>query len=221
MDVPEDILERIRLAIDSLPALTAQDLFDTDDSCPICLTPFSSLFLDTDPEAGVTKLVACNHIFCRKDLTQWIRSLHGNCPTCRHTFIDIRPPSESDEESSDGGEYIPDEDFDEEDDGVLDASDGFSDAFDFQEDMDTDAADEWGDEEAVVDADMEDAVEEIDDEAVWGLTDGESSNMTGGPEDDLASEDGHHNAEIRIGVNLADFEPTDGDHPDQPTSEEK
>jgi hypothetical protein len=39
---------------------------------------------------------------------------NGSCPTCRHKFLDIRPPSDSDEESSDGGEYIPN--LDEEDD---------------------------------------------------------------------------------------------------------
>jgi hypothetical protein len=34
---------------------------------------------------------------------------HGTCPSCRHMYLDIRPPTDSDDES-DGGEYIPDED---------------------------------------------------------------------------------------------------------------
>ncbi|KAJ8475146.1 hypothetical protein ONZ45_g15712 [Pleurotus djamor] len=61
-------------------------------------------------ESGVTKLTACGHIFCRKDLIAWIRGLHGSCPTCRHIFLDVRPISDSDDESSDGGEYVPDDD---------------------------------------------------------------------------------------------------------------
>ena len=32
---------------------------------------------------------------------------HGSCPTCRHPFLEL--PAESDDESSDGGEYVPDE----------------------------------------------------------------------------------------------------------------
>jgi hypothetical protein len=34
---------------------------------------------------------------------------HGICPACRHPFLDIKPPSESDDESSDGGEWLPEE----------------------------------------------------------------------------------------------------------------
>lgn len=47
--------------------------------------------------------------------------MHGTCPTCRHPFLDIQPPSDSDDESSDGGEYLPDQ---------LDI-DAFTDADDF------------------------------------------------------------------------------------------
>jgi hypothetical protein len=50
--------------------------------------------------------------------------MHGTCPTCRHPFLDIRPPSESEDESSDGGEYVPDYDFD---------TDGFTDAEDYDD----------------------------------------------------------------------------------------
>ena len=45
---------------------------------------------------------------------------HGSCPTCRNTFLYIR--SESDDESSDGGEYIPNPDEFEEEDEDPDAS---------------------------------------------------------------------------------------------------
>ena len=56
---------------------------------------------------------------------------HGNCPTCRHNFLDIRPLSESDDESSDGGEYIPyeldEDDSDNSDDDHFLGTDWFSD----------------------------------------------------------------------------------------------
>ncbi|KAG6814215.1 hypothetical protein H0H92_000892 [Tricholoma furcatifolium] len=179
----EEMLELISRAIEELPILTAKDIPDDEDACPICLTSLSTLLKDnTDEEPGVTKLIACNHIFCRKDLVQWIQNWHGNCPTCRHKFLDISPPSESDDESSDGGEYIPDEDFDDEDDGFMD-TDGFSDTFGYTtDDMEYDGAD-WGESDAR-DTDMEQDVEfdGVDDESEWGLTDGESA-----PEDVDAS----------------------------------
>ncbi|KAG5715825.1 hypothetical protein E4T56_gene17066 [Termitomyces sp. T112] len=215
MALSDETRELISRVLESLPVLTAEDIPDDEDSCPICLIPFSSLFLDnTDDNCGVTKLAACNHIFCRKDLTQWIQSLHGNCPTCRHIFLDIRPPSDSDNESSDGGEYIPDEDFDDEDDGFMD-TDGFSDAIGYTtDDMEYDGH-EW-DENDNRDTDMEDIeiTGGVDDESEWGLTDGESS---------LASEDVnipfimneadevHHagGAEVQVGITLADQHSSD------------
>jgi hypothetical protein len=96
---------------------------------------------------------------------------HGNCPTCRSLFLDIHPPSESDDESSDGGEYVPnDEDEDEEEDTFLD-TDGFTDAdaeeFEVDEmDLDVDL-DLWNDA-------AEDGAERTDGVEEWGLTDGES-----------------------------------------------
>lgn len=62
-----DTHERIKAVIDSLPVLAAPDLVDADDSCPICLMSFTSLLQDSAPDAGVTKLMACNHVFCRKE----------------------------------------------------------------------------------------------------------------------------------------------------------
>lgn len=63
-------------------------------------------------------------------LVQWIQSRHGTCPTCRFPFLDVRPPSDSDDESSDGGEYVPDYEHDLEYD-----TDGDMD-WDYDEDMD-------------------------------------------------------------------------------------
>ena len=72
---------------------------------------------------------------------------HGNCPTCRHTFLDIRVPTDSDGESSDG-DYIPDEEDDDEDD-----DDGFMDT---EDDWDIEPPSEWDvyGEESVSDADQ-------------------------------------------------------------------
>jgi hypothetical protein len=80
-------------------------------------------------------------------LLRHLASQRGSCPTCRHAFLDIQPPSESDDESSDGGEYIPNDE-DDEDDGFFD-TDGFTDdsvgEFEVGE-MDVDAFDEMWDE---------------------------------------------------------------------------
>lgn len=60
---------------------------------------------------------------------------HGTCPACRHTFLDVKPISDSDNESSDG-DFIPDDEDDEEDDfGYPDREDDWF-----------DSADEWDDE---------------------------------------------------------------------------
>ncbi|KAJ7283700.1 hypothetical protein C8J57DRAFT_742541 [Mycena rebaudengoi] len=136
VDPLQTVETRISLFIDSLPVLSKDTGLDTDDSCPICLTSFEALLTE-----GVTKL-RCGHIFCRKDLLEWIRSLHGNCPTCRFDFLDIRPPGSDDE--SDGGEYLPPNEDDEDDDDIfMDTSDGFTDADFDVEDMEIDFDDMW------------------------------------------------------------------------------
>jgi hypothetical protein len=65
---------------------------------------------------------------------------HGSCPTCRHPFLDIKPYTESDAESSDD-EYFPDEDEDEEDDFF--GMDEFDDELEVEE-MEVDLDDIWG-----------------------------------------------------------------------------
>ena len=116
---------------------------------------------------------------------------HGSCPTCRHIFLNIPSPSESDDESSDGGEYIPNaDDFEDDDEDAFLDMDGFSDtdADEFPvEPMDLDS-EVWGDEDSTVldlgdedpgdlgDAEMDDR--EQDDSSEWGLTDGESESMS-------------------------------------------
>ncbi|EJD01147.1 uncharacterized protein FOMMEDRAFT_169321 [Fomitiporia mediterranea MF3/22] len=88
--------------IEKLPALTESDLTalnQHDSSCPICLTPFLAVLASEEmalamdspatstDDLGVTRLTeTCGHVFCRKDITTWIRQ-HDTCPTCRRPFI--------------------------------------------------------------------------------------------------------------------------------------
>ncbi|KAI0368083.1 hypothetical protein BV20DRAFT_485864 [Pilatotrama ljubarskyi] len=182
------VQERIQLAITKLPTLSNAEI-PLQESCPICLNSFDVIVegkaIDEAgaeaPEpgelAGVTKLVACGHIFCRACLVEWIRGRHGSCPSCRNVFSSIRPPSDSDVESSDG-DYVPgDDEEDDEEDGFFD-SDGFMDTESVFDDMDIE-------EDVDVDADV-DINEDVDgdlweDNAAdagvdnWGLSDGDGS----------------------------------------------
>ncbi|KAG0709578.1 hypothetical protein DFH29DRAFT_884765 [Suillus ampliporus] len=138
------LFQRVKDALDDLPVLNASAI-PKDESCAICLTPFDAILAGEMPqegeiEDGVTKVMGCGHLFCRKDLSEWIRNFHGSCPTCRHPFLDIKPYTESDAESSDD-EYIPDEDEDEEDDFF--GMDDFDDEFEVEE-MEVDLDDIWG-----------------------------------------------------------------------------
>lgn len=56
---------------------------------------------------------------------------HGTCPSCRHPFADLTPPSDSDAESSDGGEYLPGAEDEDEDVDIWDDHD-------FSSEIDTD-----------------------------------------------------------------------------------
>lgn len=146
---------------------------------------------------------------CKSTLYPWLYmyltathfNKHGSCPTCRHIFLNIHTPSESDDESSDGGEYIPNaDDFEDEDEDAFLDVDGFSeaDADEFPvEPMDLDFA-VWGDEDSTIldlgddpgdlgDAEMDDI--DQDDLSEWGLTDGESESMSSSEGDHTAGQD--------------------------------
>jgi hypothetical protein len=115
-------------------------------------------------------------------------SQHGSCPTCRNTFLYIRP-SESDDESSDGGEYIPNPDeFEEEDEDPFVDTDASADEFQ-TEYMELDVDEIWEEEENRLATQEElDAMwgddglqqEEEEDELYTGLAIEEEDN----PEDD-------------------------------------
>ncbi|RPD80671.1 hypothetical protein L226DRAFT_116675 [Lentinus tigrinus ALCF2SS1-7] len=193
LDVAElhlSVQERIELAINRLPILVKEEI-PLEDSCPICINPFEAVLegkaheglgeaspgeSDVDELAGVTKLVGCGHIFCRACLVEWIRGRHGTCPSCRNVFSSIKPPSDSDVESSDG-DYVPGDDEDEDDDAFFDTD---SEAF-----METDSAfdDMDVEEDLEPEEDMEEDVdlEEWEAQAAntsmenWGLSDGDGS----------------------------------------------
>ncbi|KAG2348842.1 hypothetical protein BDR05DRAFT_384009 [Suillus weaverae] len=140
------LFQRVKDALDDLPVLH-NSAIPKDESCAICLTPFDAILSgevlqegEGEFEDGVTKVVGCGHLFCRKDLSEWIRNFHGSCPTCRHPFLDIKPYTESDAESSDD-EYFPDDDEDEEDDFF--GMDEFDDELEVEE-MEVDLDDIWG-----------------------------------------------------------------------------
>ncbi|KAL0577725.1 hypothetical protein V5O48_004274 [Marasmius crinis-equi] len=120
--------------INSLSLLKPHQLSD-DDFCPICFIPFTDL-LDEQPTTseesiiGVTKLESCGHVFCMKE----------------HKFLDIRTPSDSDDESSDGGEYLPNPDEDEDEESLYNYdidTDPLTDADMEVEEMDLDVYNAW------------------------------------------------------------------------------
>jgi len=202
LEVPVDLLsskERlVAQVISELPILD-KDSIPLDDSCPICLSSFDSLIAeDRDDNVGVTKLNGCGHIFCMKDLTEWIRSFHGSCPTCRNSFLDIRPPSDSDDESSDGGEWIPDEHEEDEDEDAFLDTDDFSETGEFDaEQMELDLEDIW---------DME------DNEMDWGLTDGDSESFSEGMSStNLEEGTDEHTLQMDVSVSIHEDEEPEGD----------
>lgn len=77
--IPMTAQDRIRLAIHALPTLAANDV-NPDDSCAICLNGFASILNeenenavqedadeDSPSELGITRLVGCGHLFCKKE----------------------------------------------------------------------------------------------------------------------------------------------------------
>jgi hypothetical protein len=113
---------------------------------------------------------------------------HGTCPACRHPFFPDLNPVDSDEEESDGGEYIPTE-YDADTDYDTDFEDG--DGMFGSDGVEFDAA---GAETAVLH--HEDAADNVrfgsfwtyegvdedmdEEEQDWGLTDGDSMNVSEG-----------------------------------------
>ncbi|KAI0335922.1 hypothetical protein GY45DRAFT_1267407 [Cubamyces sp. BRFM 1775] len=96
----------------ALPRLTESQLAalgQSDSTCPICLTSLRALMAEEETaiamdspahpieQLGVTRLSeTCGHIFCRKDIREWLFQGKTTCPTCRRPFIDF-PQEQLDE----------------------------------------------------------------------------------------------------------------------------
>ena len=116
-------------------------------------------------DSGTSKLFAPYRV---SPLTLHVHPQHGTCPTCRHAFLDIKPLTDSDFESSDE-DYVPGDDEEEEDDVFMDTEDDW----DF-DDVEYDAHDGFDTaDEQEVDADLwEDHNDGLDN---LGLSDGYGS----------------------------------------------
>ncbi len=110
---------------------------------------------------------------------------HGSCPSCRHVFSSLRPPSDSDNESSDG-DYVPGDDEEDEDDGFFD-SDAFMDTDSEFDDMDIEdnlfgAPPDMSEFDADVDLDVdlwEEAAADVSmEDSHCGLSDGASDSVS-------------------------------------------
>ncbi|KAI0787161.1 hypothetical protein BC629DRAFT_1440340 [Irpex lacteus] len=207
--VPLTRAQRVARAIDKLPKLSLEEIPSPEDSCPICLNPFTAIYAGevqnegtatlsgvVAPKlvdmSGLTRLEGCGHVFCRVDLIEWIRGSHGTCPACRHTFADIRPITESDGESSDG-DYVPEDDED----------DGFTDEDMDDWGMDTDPMEPFTDAEDEEEVDVELDAWEDSEEGMenLGLSDGDSMSegdlaMVSGDEG-VSLDNGHASARRR------------------------
>ncbi|PAV20905.1 zinc C3HC4 type (RING finger) [Pyrrhoderma noxium] len=125
--------EEAHKLLQDLPDFEPSD--NIEDNCGICLLSFADIIEDNKKAmneelrrhagpssevletpftgTGIVKLPDCGHIFCRKDLKEWVASFHGTCPACRQEFFSFTNFDEIMSESSDGGEYIPEDDEDE------------------------------------------------------------------------------------------------------------
>ncbi|KAG1874479.1 hypothetical protein DFJ58DRAFT_741131 [Suillus subalutaceus] len=95
--------KRIQELITSLPKISETELKDLGHSesvCPICFNTFLAILAEEEmalvmdspahpvEELGVTRLQeTCGHMFCRRDITKWIRDGRKSCPTCRRAFL--------------------------------------------------------------------------------------------------------------------------------------
>ncbi|KAG2135874.1 uncharacterized protein EDB93DRAFT_1170041 [Suillus bovinus] len=95
--------KRAQELITSLPKISETELKDLGHSesvCPICFNTFLAILAEEEmalamdspahpiEELGVTRLhETCGHMFCRRDITKWIRDGRESCPTCRRAFL--------------------------------------------------------------------------------------------------------------------------------------
>ncbi|OBZ68998.1 hypothetical protein A0H81_11354 [Grifola frondosa] len=100
MDAMRVELEAFESGLPKLKEADLSALGHEDSTCPICLTPFMAVLAEEEmalamdspahaaEELGVTRLVqTCGHVFCRRDIRQWLHLGRRTCPTCRRPFI--------------------------------------------------------------------------------------------------------------------------------------
>ncbi|KAH6914945.1 hypothetical protein BKA70DRAFT_1368778 [Coprinopsis sp. MPI-PUGE-AT-0042] len=103
---------RVKALLEDLPRLQESDLVkagEREGACSVCYLPFLAILAEEEhasvmqspahpaEELGVTKLSKpwqCGHIFCRRDITKWIREGKDSCPMCRKTLLDPSLPAE-------------------------------------------------------------------------------------------------------------------------------
>lgn len=106
--------ERTKTLLESLQAITEEDLVKLghkDSTCSICIQPFLAILAEEESasvmespalfsgELGVTRLNQpwqCGHLFCRRDITKWIKTGKLTCPMCRKSLVE--PGSEPEPE---------------------------------------------------------------------------------------------------------------------------
>ncbi|KAL1700171.1 hypothetical protein EV121DRAFT_283563 [Schizophyllum commune] len=104
---PQDV----ETLLDGLPRLAEQEverLGHKESVCPICYNTLLAILSEEETaiamdspahpieELGVTRLAAdwqCGHIFCRRDISKWIRDGHDSCPACRARLVQRSEPS--------------------------------------------------------------------------------------------------------------------------------
>ncbi|KAG1755742.1 hypothetical protein EDB19DRAFT_1662778 [Suillus lakei] len=105
--------KRTQELITSLPKISETELKDLGHSesvCPICLNTFLAILAEEEvalvmdspahpvEELGVTRLQeTCGHLFCRRDITKWIRDSRESCPTCRRPFLTAAAAADGDQ----------------------------------------------------------------------------------------------------------------------------
>ncbi|KAJ3876620.1 hypothetical protein F5051DRAFT_29229 [Lentinula edodes] len=92
--------------ISKLPRLDEKQIIalgHEDSVCPICFLPLTTLLAEEKTglamdspaypieELGIIRLAEpyqCNHIFCRRDISRWVKEGHDSCPTCRRPLLE-------------------------------------------------------------------------------------------------------------------------------------
>ncbi|KAF9451683.1 hypothetical protein P691DRAFT_723419 [Macrolepiota fuliginosa MF-IS2] len=98
--------ERINALLETLSTISEKELEELghkDSTCSICMQSFLAILAEGETasvmespalysgELGVTRLNQpwqCGHLFCRRDITKWIKTGKPTCPMCRKSLIE-------------------------------------------------------------------------------------------------------------------------------------